>query len=172
MKTSIIATMILVLTSSTAFANGNKQSNAHDYHPGAIDNQNRLADINPNYELTYPSEKEGYTMYDNKYISEGGTYTTYEKPNPTDVKHIADKGSLKVIHGQGGMVITEYTIKGGQHAFTVMCGYTSGPSYWAEGKAGNVCKDAQALAKALEEKSQWKQNPMVYTKAPDRILAE
>lgn len=167
MKKSLIATVILTMVSGTAFASG--QSNAHDYHPGATNNQERLAPIDPDYDLVLPSEKEGYTMYDNQYMSDGGTYSTYEKPNPTDDVHVADEGSLKITHGQGGLIQTEYTTKNGQNAFSVMCGYTSGPSYWADSKPANVCKDAQALAKALEAKGQWKEHPMAYTLPPQRI---
>ncbi len=170
MKKSIITSIILGLASGAVFANG--PSNAHDYHPAATNNQERIADIDPNYQLTYPSEKEGYTAYDNPYMADGGTYTTYVKPNPEDAQHVADPGSLVITHGQGGTIITEYTIKDGQHTFTVMCGYTSGPAYWADGKPAQVCKDAQALAKALEKKGQWKQNPMIYTTPPAKIPAE
>ncbi|MPW37341.1 hypothetical protein [Vibrio sp. B1Z05] len=170
MKKSLIAAVVLTLVSGTAFANN--QSNAHDYHPGATDNQQRLAPIDPNYELTLPSEKKGYTMYDNQYMSEGGTYSTYEKPNPTDDIHVADAGSLKVTHGQGGVIQTQYTTKNGQNTFSVMCGYTSGPAYWADGKPVNVCKEAQALAQALEAKGEWKQNKMTYTLPPQRIVID
>lgn len=167
MKKSLIATVLLTLVSGTAFANG--QSNAHDYHPGATNNQERLAPIDPDYDLVLPSNKEGYTMYDNQFMSDGGTYSTYVKPNPTDDIHVADKGSLKVTHGQGGLIQTEYTTKNGQNSFSVMCGYTSGPSYWADSKPANVCKDAQALAQALEAKGEWEENPMSYTLPPQRI---
>lgn len=170
MKTSIIATVILALTSASVWANG--QSNAHDYHPGATNNQERLAPIDPDYKLTLPSEKEGYTMYDNPYMSDGGTYSTYEKPNPTDAVHVADEGSLVITHGQGGVILTEYTTKNGTNKFSVMCGYTSGPAFWAEGKPANVCKDAQALAIALEAKGQWQMKPMAYTIAPPRIKVQ
>ncbi|OIQ26455.1 hypothetical protein [uncultured Vibrio sp.] len=170
MKKTIIATLVLALASSTAFANG--QSNAHDYQPGATNNTERLADIDPNYELTLPSEKEGYTMYDNPYMSDGGTYSTYVKPNPTDDTHVADDGSLKITHGEGGVILTEYTTKNGQDAFSVMCGYTSGPSFWADGKPANVCKDAQALAIALEAKGEWEMKPMTYTAPPARIVVD
>ncbi len=170
MKKSIIAVVILSLFSGMALANN--QSNAQDYHPGATNNSQRLVDIDPNYELTLPSEKEGYTMYDNQYMSDLGTYSTYVKPNPSDDLHVADEGSLKVTHGEGGVIMTEYTTKNGQHAFSVMCGYTSGPSYWAEGKPANVCKDAQALAVALEAKGEWEMNRMAYTVAPARIVVD
>ncbi|WP_241910231.1 hypothetical protein [Vibrio splendidus] len=70
MKKSILAVVILSLVSASVFANG--QSNAHNYQPGATNNSERLADIDPNYELTLPSEKEGYTMYDNQSMSDGG----------------------------------------------------------------------------------------------------
>ncbi|MFA0088177.1 hypothetical protein ACE1OE_15760 [Vibrio sp. E150_011] len=168
MKKSIITVVILTIVSGSAFAAG--QSNAHDYRPGATNNQERLAAIDPNYELTLPSEKEGYTMYDNQYMSDGGTYTTYVKPNPTDELHVADKGSLKITHGQGGSIMTDYTTKNGTNAFSVMCGYTSGPSFWADGKPANVCKDAQALAVSLEAEGKWEVNPMVYTVAPPSIV--
>ncbi|MEZ8823688.1 hypothetical protein AB6E04_04955 [Vibrio amylolyticus] len=171
MKKSIIATVVLALVSSTAFASAQETtiSNAQDYHPGAINNQDRLGNIDPNYQLTMPSEKEGYTMYDNPYMSEKGTYSTYEKPNPGDDRHVADAGSLKITHGQGGVIMTDYTTKNGENAFSVMCGYTSGPSYWADSKPANVCKDAQALAIALEAKGEWEEKPMTYTIAPARI---
>lgn len=168
MKKSIITVFILITVSGSAFAAG--QSNAHDYRPGATNNQERLTGIDPDYELTLPSEKEGYTMYDNQYMSDGGTYTTYQKPNPTDERHVADKGSLKITHGQGGGIMTEYTIKNGTHTFSVMCGYTSGPSFWADGKPANVCKDAQALAVNLEAEGKWEVNPMAYTVAPASIV--
>ncbi|MGR5000539.1 hypothetical protein [Vibrio celticus] len=58
MKKSILAVVILSLVAGSVFANG--QSNAHNYQPGATNNSERLADIDPNYELTLPSEKEGY----------------------------------------------------------------------------------------------------------------
>ncbi|WP_261816999.1 hypothetical protein [Vibrio gallicus] len=167
MKKSLISAAILTLVSGSVFANG--MSNAHDYHPGATDNMERLAPIDPNYELTLPSEKEGYTMYDNQYMSDGGTYSTYVKPNPNDDVHVADEGSLKVTHGQGGLIQTEYTTKNGANHFSVMCGYTSGPAYWADSKPVNVCKDAQALAQALEAKGEWQEHPMQYTVAPPKI---
>lgn len=169
MKKSILTTIILSLACGSVWANG--QSNAHDYHPGATNNQERIGDINPNYELTYPSEKEGYTQYDNPYMSDGGTYSTYEKRNPGDAKHVADKGSLKITHAQGGVVMADYTTKNGENRFSVMCGYTSGPSYWADSKPGDVCKDAQALAIALEKKGEWQVNPMKYTTPPAKIPA-
>ncbi|WP_258184205.1 hypothetical protein, partial [Vibrio splendidus] len=146
MKKSILAVVILSLVSASVFANG--QSNAHNYQPGATNNSERLADIDPNYELTLPSEKEGYTMYDNQSMSDGGTYTTYVKPNPSDAMHVADEGSLKITHGEGGVIMTEYTTKNGQHTFSVMCGYTSGPSYWADGKPAKVCEEAQCDMKS------------------------
>ncbi|MEC7307329.1 hypothetical protein [Vibrio crassostreae] len=170
MKKSILAVVILSLVSASVFANG--QSNAHNYQPGATNNSERLADIDPNYELTLPSEKEGYTMYDNQYMSDGGTYTTYVKPNPSDAMHVADEGSLKITHGEGGGIMTEYTIKDGQHAFSVMCGYTSGPSFWADGKPAKVCEEAQALALALEAKGEWEMKQMAYTIAPARIVVD
>ncbi|PKF60255.1 hypothetical protein CW745_15960 [Psychromonas sp. psych-6C06] len=174
MKKSILTVIILSLLSGSAFASQNKSaiSNAQDYQPGAMNNKDRLADIDPNYELTMPSEKPGYTQYDNPYMSEKGTYSTYVKPNPNDEIHVADKGSLKVVHGQGGTIITEYTTKNGENSFTVMCGYTSGPAYWADSKPAQVCKDAQALAIALKAKGEWKVNPMAHSIPPAKITAE
>ncbi|MEZ9912951.1 hypothetical protein AB4346_09050 [Vibrio breoganii] len=170
MKKTIISAAILALVSGSVFANG--ISNAHDYHPGATDNMERLDPVDPNYELTLPSEKEGYTQYDNQFMSDGGTYSTYVKPNPGDTVHVADEGSVKITHGQGGMIQTEYTTKNGANTFSVMCGYTSGPSYWADSKPANVCKDAQVLAQALEAKGEWEENPVVYTVPPARIKVD
>ena len=167
MKKSIIATIILGLVSGGVLA-----SNAHNYQPGATNNTEHLADIDPNYKLTMPSEKAGYTSHNNPYMSEGGTYTTYDKPNPSDNIHIADKGSMKLTHAQGGGVMTEYTTKGGENTFTVMCGYTSGPAFWADGKPANVCKEAQALAIALKAKGEWKMNPMIHTIPEPKITSE
>lgn len=172
MKNSIIATIILSLISGSVFAKNNNSSNAYDYQPGATNNQERIADIDPDYQLTYPSEKEGYTQYNNPFMSDGGMYTTYEKPNPGDAMHIADKGSLKITHGQGGVIMTDYTTKNGENRFSVMCGYTSGPSYWADSNPANVCKDAQALAIALEAKGQWEMKPMIYTLPPAAITVD
>ncbi|CAH6957773.1 exported hypothetical protein [Vibrio chagasii] len=56
MKKSILAVVILSLVAGSVFANG--QSNAHNYQPGATNNSERLADIDPNYELALPSEKK------------------------------------------------------------------------------------------------------------------
>lgn len=166
----MIATIILGLVSGSVLANSS--SNAHDYQPGATNNQERIGDIDPHYELTYPSAKEGYTQYDNQFMSDGGTYSTYEKRNPADTMHVADQGSLKITHGQGGVVMTDYTTKNGENRFSVMCGYTSGPAYWADSKPANVCKEAQALAIALKAKGEWKQNPMAYTLPPAKIVIE
>lgn len=171
MKKSIIATLILGLASGSALANSQAagKSNAHDYLPGATNNTERLGDIDPNYQLTLPSERTGYTAYDNPYMSEQGTYTDYHKPNPSDPVHVADPGSIKVTHGPGGLVSTQYTTKGGEFTFSVMCGYTSGPAYWSDGKPAEVCKQAQAMAKDLEDKGKWHEKRMVYTVAPAKI---
>lgn len=172
MKKSIVAVVILGLVSGSAIANGNGESNAHNYQPGGSNNKERLADIDPNYQLTMPSDKEGYTDRDNPFMSESGTYTTYVKPNPNDSVHVADKDSMKLTHAQGGGIMTEYTTKNGENTFTVMCGYTSGPSYWADSKPANVCKEAQKLAVALKAQGQWEMKPMIHTIPTPNITAE
>lgn len=170
MKKSLLTMVILGLVSGSVLANG--QSNAHDYQPGATNNSERLSDMDPDYELTLPSEKKGYTSYDNTFISDGGTYTTYVKPNPSDATHVADEGSMKLTHAQGGGIMTEYTTGNGADTFTVMCGFTSGPSFWSDSKPANVCKDAQALAVALEAKGEWEMKQMNYTIPPEKISSD
>ncbi|RJG42618.1 hypothetical protein [Motilimonas pumila] len=174
MKKPIIATLILGLAAGSALANSQTpgQSNAHDYHPGAINNTERLGEIDPNYRLTLPSERDGYTAYDNPYMAEQGTYSDYHKPNPSDPAHVADPGSIKITHGPGGLVSTEYTIKNGEFSFSVMCGYTSGPAYWSDSKPAEVCQQAQAMAKDLEAKGKWHEKRMAYTVAPAKIKVD